>query len=75
MSEKGFHYRHTAANQTRVDFDHTVKNQRRNMGKRMGRPHVKRNVLASIHAVSGALRFCTKRANRTVVTTQLLRGD
>ena len=36
--------------------------------------HVKRNVVASSHAVSGALRFLTKRPNRTVVTTKLLRG-
>lgn len=75
MSEKGFEYRHAAAYQPSVDFDYTAKNQRGKSGQGKQKPYVKRNVLASSHAVSRALRFWTKRANRVVVTTQLLRGQ
>lgn len=48
------------------------------MGKGRGREseltYVRRKVRASSQAVSIAWRFWTKRAKRTVVTTQLLRG-
>ena len=74
MSEKGFQYRHTTAYETSVDFDYAVKNQCPTSGHRKQKAYVKRKVLASSHAVSGAWRFWTKRPNRTVVTAQLLVG-
>ncbi len=39
-----------------------------------GKVYVRRKVLASSQAVSMALRFWTRRAKRTVVTMQFLRG-
>ena len=80
VSEEGFHDRHAAAYETGVDFDHTVK--RTSVSIIRGQdtegqkyPYVKRKVLASNQGASGEFRFTTKRENRTVVTTQLLRGQ
>lgn len=72
MSEEGFQYRRAAAYQTSVDLDDTVTSQRPGLGSESASSHVSRKVLASSHAVSGALRFSTRRANRRVVTAQLL---